>query len=114
MADLAHFCEARTRTTLPEAWCAMYVRSRCHRHICKTFLLSQDFLSFSLPHQEGLSDSICSGNSCLNFVKSFNTWRTRRKQRVLGLGLLLHLCGSTLPFLPAAKKDTVNSSQLPH
>lgn len=74
--------------------CAMYVRAPCHRHICKTFLLSQDFLplSFSLPHEEGLSDSICSGNSCLNFVKSFNTWRTRRKQHVLDLGLLLHLC----------------------
>lgn len=37
--------------------CAMYVRAPCHRHICKTFLLSQDFLllSFSLPHEEGLS-----------------------------------------------------------
>lgn len=92
MAELAHFCEARTRTALPRAWCAMYVRPSCHRHICKT-LLSQDFLplSFSLPHEEGLSDSICSGNSRLNFVKSFNTWRTRQEERVLSLGLLLHL-----------------------
>lgn len=66
----------------------------CLRHLYKTFLLSQDFLPFFLfpPPQGGLSDSICSGNSCLNCVKSLNTWRTRRKQHVLALGLLPHLC----------------------
>ena len=89
VADLARFCEARTRTTLPEAWVCRVHESTFSQAPLQNFLTFPGFSSPFLfhPHQGVLSDSICSGNSCLNCVKSLNTWRTSRKRRVLALGL---------------------------
>ena len=94
VAKLARFRGARTRTTLPGAWVRCVCESTLSQASLQNFLIFPGFPSPFLfpPPRGGLSDSICSGNSCLNCIKSLNTWRTRRKQRVLTLGLLPHLC----------------------
>lgn len=94
VAELAPLCEARTRTTLPGAWMCPVCESTSSQAPLQNFLAFPGFPSpFLFPPLRGeLSDGICSGNSCLNHIKSLNTWRTRRKRRVLAPGLLPHLC----------------------
>lgn len=94
VAELAHFCEARTRTTLPGAWVCHVHESTLSQAPLQNFLTFPGFPSPFLfpPSQGGLSDSICSGNSCLNCVKSLNTWRTRRKRHELVPSPFPHLC----------------------
>lgn len=94
VAELANFCVARTRTTLPGAWVCHACESTLSQTPLQNFLTFPGFPSpFLFPPPRGpLSDSICSGNSCLNCIKSLNTWTARRKRHVLALGLLPHLC----------------------
>lgn len=62
MVEPAWMCAARERTAVPGAWaCPTHGSTLVWALLHKTFL-SQDFLSPT----NGLSDSVCSGNSCLH------------------------------------------------
>lgn len=117
VAELAHFCEARTRTTLPGAWEQRVCESTLSQAPLQNFLIFPGSLSlFYPPHRGGLSDTVCSGNSCLNCVKSLNAWRTRRQRRVLALSLLSCLCAVVLRcrFCLPLKRTLSTRGQLLH